>query len=112
MTNGDDPELEALRQQRMAELQQQQASQEMQEQQMAEYQAQKSAAMRQVLTPDARERLNTLRTTKPEFVDGIEQQLIQLANSGKVRLPINDQQLRKLLQQLTPKKKDIKIERR
>jgi len=112
MTNGEDSELEALRQQRMAELQQQQDEQGLREQQLAEYQSQKAAAMRQILTPEARERLNTLRTAKPEFVEGIEQQLIQLASSGKAKIPINDQQLRNLLKQLMPKKKDITIERR
>ena len=112
MTNGDDPDLTALRQRRMDELQRQQTDQVMREQQLAEYQAQKSAAMRVILTPEARQRLNALRTTKPQFVESIEQQLIQLANSGRIKVPIADQQLRQLLQQLQPKKRDITIERR
>ena len=112
MTNGDDPELAALRQRRVDELQRQQVEQALRNQQLAEDQAQKSAAMRIILTPEARQRLNALRTTKPQYVESIEQQLIQLTNAGQIKIPITGEQLRKMLQQIAPKKKDITIERR
>lgn len=78
----------------------------------AELEAQKQAVMRQILTPEARERLNTLKMTKPELVGQIEAQLVMLAQSGRLKDKITDVQLKKLLAQAVPKKRDIHITRR
>ena len=79
-------DIEEIRRRRMQELQQQQAQQaqnqssqaESQEQMRRDVEAQKRQAMMQLLTPEARARLTNIRLTKPEFVDQIELQLIQL----------------------------------
>ncbi len=68
--------------------------------------------MMQILTPEARSRLANLRLTKPEFVDQIEIQLIQLAQSGRMKGKITDEQLKVLLKQLSGQKRDINITRR
>lgn len=100
----------------MQELQQQAASQQAasqeQEQARRELDAQKKQAMLQILTPEARGRLANLRLTKPELVDQIELQLIQLAQMGRVKSKITDDQLKQLLKSLVGQKREINITRR
>ncbi len=110
-------DIEEIRRRRMQEIQQQaaqqspQAEQQQQEQMRRELETQKRQAMMQLLTPEARARLANIRLTKPEFVDQIEIQLIQLAQAGRVQSKITDDQLKELLRKLIGKKRDIKISR-
>ena len=115
MYEENDEELEKLRKKRLQEmeLQQQLSAEQLEEQekQLKELEEQKKQILRQILTVEARERLARIRLTKPEFVAGIEQQLIMIAQSGQLQEPINDQMLQQLLHKLTPKKKEIQITR-
>jgi len=104
-------ELEAIRRRRLEELQRQQTQVDERDQ-MAELDAQKQSVMRQILTPEARERLNRLKMTKQGLVEQIESQLIVLAQNGRVAGKIDDAQLKKLLSKAMPKKRDIQITRR
>jgi programmed cell death protein 5 len=108
----DDPELEALRQRRMQELQQQAAQQQAQEQQRQQVEMQLQNAMRQILTPEARDRLNNIMLANPQMGQQIEMQLVRLAESGRISVPVDDATLRNILGQITPKKREITIERR
>ena len=110
-------DIEEIRRKRMQQIQQQaaqqspQAEQQQQEQMRKELETQKRQAMLQLLTPEARARLANIRLTKPEFVDQIEIQLIQLAQAGRVQSKITDDQLKELLRKLAGQKRDIKITR-
>jgi len=113
-------DLDELRRKRMQELQQQasanenqQIQQQVQQQQMQqEMEAQKRQLMMQILTTEARSRLANLRLTKPEFVEQIEIQLIQLGQSGRMKGKITDEQLKVLLQQIAGQKREINISRK
>lgn len=108
----EDPELEAIRQRRMAELQQQAQNQAAQEEQAKRMEMQKLNALRQILTTEARQRLANIRLANPHMADTVEMQLIQLAQSGRIQGIIDDTMLRNILAQITPQQREITIERR
>ncbi|MCL7394355.1 MAG: DNA-binding protein [Thaumarchaeota archaeon] len=101
-----DGELERLKAAKMAELQKKMAEEE----ERLRREAERQAAMRIILTPEARQRLANLRLVKPELVAQLEEQLIQLANSGRVPLPITDEMLKEILARITSKR-EIRIRR-
>jgi len=110
-----DEDLENLKKKRLQELQQQMAMQgalEEQEAQQEELEEQKKIIMRAILKPQARERLGRIKVARPDVAEAIENQLIMLAQSGRLKSKIDDGQLVMLLSKIMPKKKDITIKRR
>jgi programmed cell death protein 5 len=96
----------------MAELQQQAIAAENQQKMQQELEMQKKQAMIQILTPEARNRLNNLKLTKPDFVNQVELQLIQIVQSGTVKNKITDDQLKDLLKRVSGTKREINIRRK
>jgi len=109
----EDPELEALRQKRLQQLQMQRGQeQEAKEERAEQLEAQKKAVLRKILTPDAKERLGRLKLGYPEMASSIENQLILLYQSGRLPGTVDDETLKRLLNQVQPKKKEINIVRK
>jgi programmed cell death protein 5 len=108
----DDEELDAIRRRKLMELQNAQDQAMAQQQMREQQQAQKQTILRQILTPEARERLGRIELAYPDLADSIENQLIALAQSGRVQRAIDDATLKQILERVMPKKRDIKIERR
>lgn len=106
-----DEELDTLRRRRLAEMQRAAVDDQRRAQQQQQVEKQKQAIIRRILTPEARQRLTNIRMVKPEFADELEMQLIQLAQSGRLRGQVSDDQLKKTLVQLEGQKREIKIRR-
>jgi programmed cell death protein 5 len=115
MQDGEDSELEEIRRRKLMQLQRGQDSgfqDEMSARQQAEYDAQKKAVMRKILSPEARERMANLRLARPDVADSVEQQLIMLAQSGRLKEVVSDELLKQILEKVIPQKREIKITRR
>jgi len=106
-----DEELELLRERRRAELQRAMGNEQKRAQLQQQIEQQKQAILRRILTPEARQRLKNLSMVKPEFAEQVELQLIQLAQSSKINIPITDAQLRETLMRVQSRRKDITIRR-
>ncbi|HDN65250.1 MAG TPA: DNA-binding protein [Methanosarcinales archaeon] len=106
-------ELEEIKRRRLEQMQQQQAGAQYQAQQQQAQQQQvdeaKQTILRKILTPDARERLTSLKLARPQLAEQVEMQLISLAQSGRLQSMIDDAKLKTLLQQIQPKKREMKI---
>ncbi|NAZ26845.1 MAG: DNA-binding protein [Thermogladius sp.] len=89
----EDEELEEIKRRKLAEMRKRLEEEK-------ERRAQIEAALRQILTPEARERLSNLRLVKPELAQALEEQLINLAKSGRVKIPITDDFLKRLLSEI------------
>ena len=76
-----------------------------------ELSAQKEQILKQILTPEARMRLNNIKMVKPELSDLVEQYLIGMATQGKIPGQINDDQLKQILLSMQQPKRDFKINR-
>src|SRR5436309_12286426 len=111
MSIGED-ELDAIRRKKLMELQQAQTQAAAEQQYREQVQAQRQTILRQILTPEARERLGRIELAYPELKENIENQLIQLPQSGRVQRQIDDATLRQILERVIPRRRDIKIERR
>lgn len=107
-----DEELQELRRKKLAALQRQMTDEQKSVQAEQQMEQQKQTLLRSILTPEARQRLANLKMVRPDFTDQLELQLIQLAQQGKVPIPLGDEQLKKILAQLQGRKRETTITRR
>ncbi len=93
MSTGYNDELEAIKRKKLLEMQK-----KLEEEKQRRLQIQ--AVLRKIMTPEARSRLANLRLVKLELADLVEQQIIALAQSGRIPIPVTEHFLKKLLAQL------------
>ncbi len=111
----EDRELEEIKRRKLMELMRQQAmiqQSEEEEKRKLEEEAARQALLRQIMEPEARERLARLRLVRPEVAEAVENQLIILAQSGRLMRKISDAELKEILRRLTSQRREIRIERR
>lgn len=109
-----DEELQELREQKMEQIKEQQGGRDAEaaEAQREQADAQKQAMLRKALTDGARKRLNTVKMSKPEFGEQVEQQIVALSRSGRLGDKIDEEKMKELLQEMKPESKSFNIERR
>ena len=73
--------------------------------------AQKEMVLKQLLSPDARLRLNNIRMVKPDLANLVETYLLNLSGQGKITGQISDEQLKQILLSVQQPKRDFKINR-
>jgi programmed cell death protein 5 len=78
---------------------------------VTEKKAMREGVLRMALTSEARQRLANVKMVKPELASSIEEYVIQLASSGKLKRALDDGQVKQMLLVLQGKKREIKIRR-
>ena len=73
--------------------------------------AQKEIMLKQVLSGDARLRLNNVRMVKPELADLVENYILNLSVQGNISGQISDDQLKQILLSVQQPKRDFKFNR-
>ena len=76
-----------------------------------EQNAQKEIILRQIISSEARNRLNNVRMVKPDVANLVENYLLNLAAQGKITGQISDEQLKQILSSAQQPKRDFKINR-
>ena len=79
--------------------------------QMQQQIGQMESIVRQFLTKEALERYGNLKTAHHEKALQLLVVLLQAIQKGQIKGKIDDSMLKKILEQLTPKKKEIRIKR-
>ena len=69
--------------------------------------AQKDQILKQILSPEARMRLNNIKMVKSELSDLVEQYLIGMATQGKIHGQLTDDQLKQILLSIQQPKRDF-----
>ncbi|MFC6872926.1 DNA-binding protein [Halobellus marinus] len=115
----DDDRLEELREKKMQQLREQaggegggQANEAAQEAAREQAEAKQEAMLKQYLTDGARQRLNAVEMSKPDFAESAKKQILALAQSGRIQDRIDEEQMRDLLKELQPESKSFDIRRR
>ncbi len=106
-----DDELDQIRKRKLLSMQHRMSDEQRQAQAEQQMEEQKQALMAKILTPEARQRLNNLKMVRKDFAENIEMQLIEMAQTGKLPIPLSDAQLKQILVQLQSRKRETKIRR-
>lgn len=116
----DDPELARIRAQRLAQMQGGGGGgggdQEKMEEQRQAQEDMRNSILSQILSQQARARLNTLKLSKPEKAQIVEANIIRMAQTGQIGGKLEDAQLVQILESINrqmPKSESmVKFDRR
>ncbi|MBS3113900.1 hypothetical protein J4448_02260 [Candidatus Woesearchaeota archaeon] len=105
------PTLDDIRKRKLEELMHLQQEKSQEQAQIHQQIEQMENIVKQFMTKDALARYGNLKTAHHEKALQLLLILFQAIQKGQIQDKINDSTLKKVLEQLTPKKKDIKIKR-
>lgn len=109
---GDIDELREKRLQELKENHSQESSQGDQaeaEKRKQDQEAKKKQILRQALTEDARKRLNNVRMVDEDKATKVEQSVIQIAQSGRLKGEIDDAKMKEILNEISDDSPDYNI---
>lgn len=95
-----DEELEEIQRRKLAQYQQMAAEAQRAAELQRRAELVKQSVLRQILTPEARSRLTNIRMVRPELAEQLETQLIQLAQLGRLKVPVTDEELKEVLRNI------------
>ncbi|MFH4973676.1 hypothetical protein AB6A40_000385 [Gnathostoma spinigerum] len=114
----DDPELDAIRTQRLSQLSQSgdaDAKQKQAREAAEQQETIKNSILSQVLDQQAMVRLSNIAAAKPEKAQRVENLIVEMARRGQIAGKLNDESLRQLLDRIseqTKKTTTVKFDRR
>lgn len=105
------PTLEEIRRKKLEELMKLQQEKLQQQSQIQKQVEQMEEIVKQFFTREALARYGTLKTAHQEKALQLLVILFQAIQKGQIQGKVDDSTLKKILEQLTPKKKEIRIKR-
>ncbi len=81
------------------------------EKEAGERRALREGLLRMALTSEARQRLANVKMVKPELAASIEEYVVQMASSGRLKQAVDDEQVKQMLLALQEKKRQTTIRR-
>ncbi len=109
MSYEEDEEIEALLAKKREELRRYLEQRRALEEKRREEELARENILRMILTEEARERLMRIKLARPDFARLIENQLILLAQSGKIVRPLTDEEFKEILKRITGKRREGSI---
>jgi len=100
-----------LKEKKMQEMREKILQKQAEEEKRVQAEIQLESILKQVLSPEAKTRLNNVRLVNSELYAKTVQAVIYLANSGNLRTRIGEEDLKKLLAKLNAKR-EISIKRK
>jgi len=105
-------ETEEIKRRKLEELQKKAQNEQAMAYQQQQQEAQKQSVLRNLLTPEARERLGRVKVARPDYGAQVENLIVQLAQQGQIKQRIDEPTLIGLLKQIQGQvKRDFKIQR-
>ena len=103
--------LEEIKRKKLAEYSKQQPEQLEQQQAQQAMHEQKNAMLSQILSQPAKSRLTNIKLANSAKAEKVEDLLIYLAQSGKIKSKITDDQLKTILTKITANQREPSIKR-